>query len=125
VTFEAAAGLCKAGGKRLCTDAEWQRSCRGGGDFPYGKAFDASRCNTEDAEGEARSVAESGKFGKCRSAIGAFDMSGNAAEWTSDQTVRGGDYTSAEEDAACSAGGKRAAGSARPTIGFRCCADLP
>ncbi len=125
VTFEAAGGLCKAAGKRLCTDSEWQRSCRGGGDFPYGKTFDAARCNTEDAEGEARSITESGKFSKCRSAIGALDMSGNVAEWTADQTVRGGDYTSADEDAACSAGGKRAAGSARPTIGFRCCADLP
>jgi hypothetical protein len=125
VTFEAAGGLCKAAGKRLCADSEWQRACRGGGDFPYGKTFDATRCNTEDAEGEARSITESGKFGKCRSAIGALDMSGNVAEWTADQTVRGGDYTSADEDAACSAGGKRAAGSARPTIGFRCCADLP
>ncbi|MCK6570019.1 formylglycine-generating enzyme family protein [Myxococcota bacterium] len=126
VTFDAAAGLCKASGKRLCTDGEWQRSCRGGGgDFPYGKEFDAARCNTEDADGEARSVAEGGKFARCRSAVGAFDMSGNVAEWTADQTVRGGDYTSADDDAACSAGGKRSAGSARPTIGFRCCADLP
>jgi serine/threonine protein kinase len=126
VTFDAAAGLCKASGKRLCSDAEWQRSCRGGGgDFPYGKEFDAGRCNTEDADGEARSVAEGGKFARCRSAVGAYDMSGNVAEWTSDQTVRGGDYTSADEDAACSAGGKRSAGSARPSIGFRCCADLP
>jgi hypothetical protein len=78
----------------------------GGGDFPYGKEFDAGRCNTEDADGEARSVAEGGKFARCRSAVGAYDMSGNVAEWTSDQTVRGGDYTSADEDAACSAGGK-------------------
>jgi formylglycine-generating enzyme required for sulfatase activity len=123
VTFDAAAGLCKAAGKRLCTDGEWQRTC--GGAFPYGKQFDAGRCNTEDADGEARSLSATGRFPRCRSAVGAYDMSGNAAEWTADQTVRGGDYTSADEDAACSAGGKRAAGSARPSIGFRCCADLP
>ncbi len=123
VTFDAASGLCKAAGKRLCADSEWARACRGAGDFPYGKAFDGTKCNTEDADGEARSVTESGKFSKCRSAVGAYDMSGNVAEWTSDQTVRGGDYTSGDDDAACSAGGKRSAGSARPTIGFRCCAD--
>ena len=123
VTFDGAAGLCKAAGKRLCADSEWQRACGGG--FPYGKSFDAGRCNTEDADGEARSLSEAGRFPRCRSAFGAYDMSGNAAEWTSDQTVRGGDYTSADDDAACGAGGKRAAGSARPSIGFRCCADLP
>ena len=98
VTFDAAAGLCKAAGKRLCTDGEWQRTC--GGAFPYGKQFDAGRCNTEDADGEARSLSATGRFPRCRSAVGAYDMSGNAAEWTADQTVRGGGYTSAEDHAA-------------------------
>ena len=125
VTFDAAGALCKASGKRLCADTEWQRACRGGGgDFPYGKTFDAARCNTEDADGEARSLAAAGKFSKCRSASGAVDMSGNVAEWTGEQTVRGGDFTSADEDAQCSAGGRRSAGSTTPRIGFRCCADL-
>jgi formylglycine-generating enzyme required for sulfatase activity len=38
--------------------------------------------------------------------------------------VRGGDYASADEDAACRAGGKRSPTSARASIGFRCCADF-
>ncbi len=126
VTFTAAEGLCKQAGKRLCSDDEWRRACRGpgGADFPYGGEFDAGRCNTEDESGSERSIEAGGKFSRCRSAVGAYDMSGNVAEWTADQTVRGGDAASADEDAACSAGGRRAPGSARPSIGFRCCADL-
>jgi formylglycine-generating enzyme required for sulfatase activity len=126
VTFTAAEGLCKQAGKRLCSDAEWRRGCTGpgGAAFPYGGEFDAGRCNTEDEAGDERSVESSGKFSKCRSAVGAYDMSGNVSEWTADQTVRGGDAASADEDAACSAGGRRAPGSSRPSIGFRCCADL-
>lgn len=126
VTHTAAAGACKAKGRRLCTDREWLRACvgRGGASFPYGRTFDGSKCNTEDAEGDERSMAASGSFRKCRSSVGAYDMSGNAAEWTADQTVRGGNYASSDEDAACRSGGRRSAGSARASIGFRCCSDF-
>ncbi|MGK0361626.1 MAG: serine/threonine protein kinase [Bradymonadia bacterium] len=126
VTHTAASGACKAKGRRLCTDREWLRACvgRGGASFPYGRAFDGRKCNTEDAEGDERSLASAGSFRKCRSAVGAFDMSGNAAEWTADQTVRGGNYASADEDAACRSGGRRSARSARASIGFRCCSDF-
>jgi hypothetical protein len=126
VSFNAAEGMCKGGGKRLCSDEEWRRACvgPGGSAFPYGGSFDGARCNTEDPDGDERSVDASGKFAKCRSAVGAYDMSGNVAEWTADQTVRGGDVSSSDDEAACSAGGRRAPSSARPTLGFRCCADL-
>ena len=126
VTFTAAQGLCKDAGKRLCSDSEWLRACvgRGGAGFPYGKEFDALICNTEDENGDERSVATAGSFEKCRSALGAYDMSGNVAEWTRDQTVRGGDFASADDDAACRAGGRRSEGSARASIGFRCCSDF-
>ena len=126
VTHTAASGACKAKGRRLCTDREWLRACvgRGGAPFPYGRSFDGGKCNTEDAEGDERSMAASGSFRKCRSAVGAYDMSGNASEWTADQTVRGGNYASSDEDAACRGGGRRSAGSARASIGFRCCSDF-
>ncbi|MBM4291246.1 MAG: hypothetical protein FJ138_07240, partial [Deltaproteobacteria bacterium] len=123
VSFAAAGSLCAQINKRLCTDDEWRRACRGAGDFPYGKVFSAAKCNTEDAEGEERKLAPGGSFKAC-SAAGVFDMSGNAAEWTASQTVRGGYYASSEEDAACGGGGRHAPTSQRPYIGFRCCADL-
>lgn len=126
VNFEAARGLCIARGHRLCTDAEWRRGCAGrkGGAWPYGSRFDPGKCNTEDADGEERAVAAGGTFRRCKSIRGLFDMSGNVAEWTADQTVRGGDFASADEDASCSGGGKRAPGSSRASIGFRCCTDF-
>lgn len=126
VNFEAARGLCLARGRRLCTDDEWRRACAGrkGGAWPYGGAFDPAKCNTEDAEGEERAVAASGSFKRCKSLRGVYDMSGNVAEWTADQTVRGGDFASADEDASCGAGGKRAPSSSRASIGFRCCSDF-
>ncbi|MEE2786035.1 MAG: protein kinase [Myxococcota bacterium] len=123
VTFQAAEGLCKRSGKRLCSDSEWARACRGsrGSQFPYGRNFVGGRCNTEDAEGEESVLKPTGAFRKCKSRWFVYDMSGNAAEWTANQTVRGGDYTASDEDAACNGGGRRSPSSSRPNIGFRCC----
>jgi serine/threonine protein kinase len=127
VTFAGAQALCSQVNKRLCTDREWIRSCKGkrGSIFPYsGSKFNAKRCNTEDANGEERGVSPAGRFKLCRSPGGVYDMSGNVAEWTASKTVRGGYYASADEDAACNGGGRRAPGSKRLYIGFRCCADF-
>ena len=119
----AAEGLCKRAGKRLCTDSEWKRGCRGrgGAEFPYGKNFRGGVCNTETEDGDEGVLKPSGKFRRCKSASGLYDMSGNVAEWTSSSTVRGGDFASSDEDAACNGGGRRSPGTARSSIGFRCC----
>jgi len=121
VNFAGAQALCSQVNKRLCTDREWRRACGSG--FPYGKSFNGGKCNTEDAEGEERKIAAAGSFKRCRRG-GVYDMSGNVSEWTSDKTVRGGYYASADEDAACSGGGRRSPSSKRSYIGFRCCADF-
>jgi GNAT superfamily N-acetyltransferase len=78
VNFAQAEASCKARNKRLCAEEEWERACKGPNSarFPYGAAFDADICNTQDAAGEARSVAASGAFAKCRSAYGVADMGG-------------------------------------------------
>jgi len=126
VNFASASGLCSAQNKRLCSGDEWKRACRGAGGaaYPYGKSFNGGRCNTEDGDGEERSVTKTGRFRGCKSRWAVYDMSGNVAEWTSDKAVRGGDYASGDEDVACSAGGRRAPGNSRPNIGFRCCFDF-
>ena len=126
VTFKGAQSLCLQANKRLCTDREWRRACLGrrSAQYPYGKGFNANKCNTEDREGEERTLKPAGSFKKCRSVGGAYDMSGNAAEWTSNQVVRGGYYASDDEDSACNSGGRRSASTARPFIGFRCCTDF-
>ncbi|MEZ4466298.1 MAG: SUMF1/EgtB/PvdO family nonheme iron enzyme [bacterium] len=88
------------------------------------REFDGRLCNTEDDDGDERSVATGGSFPKCRSAVGAYDMSGNVAEWTDDQTVRGGDFRLLRRGRLLSGGGCRSEGSARASIGFRCCSDF-
>jgi hypothetical protein len=80
VTSDEAAQLCKMRGERLCSDLEWERACRGknGASFPYGAAFEPDRCNVRGNWGE---IAPAGSFKDCKSASGAYDMSGNVAEW--------------------------------------------
>ena len=91
VTFKGAQSLCSQANKRLCTGNEWTRTCKGsrGAAYPYGKKFNPNKCITEDKEGEERKLSRSGSMRTCKSASGAYDMSGNASEWTADQRVRG------------------------------------
>src|SRR5690606_26968486 len=43
----AAEAACKHAGKRLCTEEEWTRACRGEADtlFPYGDEYEEGVCN--------------------------------------------------------------------------------
>ena len=126
VTFNGAKSLCEQANKRLCSGSEWMRACKGkrGAKYPYGKRFNPSKCVTEDKEGEERRRSTSGSMRSCKSASGAYDMSGNIAEWTSDQRVRGGYYASYDDEATCSSGGRRSPSSKRGYIGLRCCMDF-
>ena len=126
VTRTTAEALCGRDGKRLCSSREWRAACvgRGQSNYPYGRQFNASRCATEDDEGEERSVSRSGRFKRCRSASGAYDMVGNVGEWTSDGRVRGGDVAASDEDASCTASERRSPAYAGGRVGFRCCADF-
>lgn len=133
VSFFSAQKICEQQGKRLCTEQEWERACKGGSNFryPYGNKFDDQKCNTRQKSGENRSIAAGGSFRGCRSRYGIFDMSGNAAEWTSSsyspgsstRTVRGGAANRPDWDVRCAS--RRALGpsSSQATVGFRCCAD--
>ncbi len=126
VTLEGAKALCGQSKKRLCSDKEWRTACvgKGGAAYPYGRSFDPTKCNTEDEEEEERKLGSVGQFKSCRSAAGIFDMSGNVAEWTEESIVRGGDFTSSDDDASCHSGGKRAPSTQKTSIGFRCCSEL-
>lgn len=133
LTFVAAENACKSRNKRLCTEEEWEKACKGPGSarFPYGDAFDADTCNTEDEDGEDRAVGPSGAFGKCRSGYGVFDLSGNVAEWTAssynaeiaDRTLKGGASDRPDHDTRCAARKNGPPGMKSAQIGFRCCAD--
>ncbi len=130
VSFKTAAARCKKRKKRLCSEEEWEKACKGpsGSRYPYANQWDPSSCNTEDDEGADRQVEKSGSFRKCRSGYNVFDMSGNVAEWTSTQwgsgyVVKGGASDRPGYDGRCAARKKKKDGSSSETLGFRCCAD--
>ncbi|MBL8933375.1 MAG: SUMF1/EgtB/PvdO family nonheme iron enzyme [Archangium sp.] len=123
VSFTDAMVLCESKGKRLCSEAEWEKACKGPAamKWPFGNTFDGNACNTENDSGEARSLAPAGRFGKCRSGYGIADMSGNVAEWTSDRIIKGGSYTSGDYAVRCSARKNGASFNKSHEVGFRCC----
>jgi formylglycine-generating enzyme required for sulfatase activity len=134
VSWDDAQQSCLRVGKRLCKEDEWEKACKGPGNarFPYGNDFDANLCNTDDAEGRDRALAESGRFAQCRSAYQVADLSGNVAEWTSSafggstasRTQKGGAYDRPVHAVKCSSRISAPPTERKPTVGFRCCADV-
>jgi hypothetical protein len=153
VSQEQAGAACAAAGKRLCSDAEWLRACRGPTNdvYPYGSAHIPGACNDSRAEHPAveyfgttedwiwseldhpclnqlaDGLAPTGASPACVSAEGVFDLVGNLHEWTADPagTFRGGFYV----DATANGDGCLYVTTAHVatywdySTGFLCCAD--
>jgi hypothetical protein len=148
-----ASAACVAAGKRLCSDDEWLRACRGPANttYPYGATRQPGVCNdarsvhpavelygTSDAwiyshldspclAQEPNGLALTGSHAGCVTAEGVFDMMGNLHEWTADPagTFRGGFYvdTKLNGDGCLYATTAHAASYGDYSTGFRCCAD--
>jgi hypothetical protein len=145
VTEDEAAAACAAAGARLCTAAEWQLACAGnaGLAYPYGNAYSATSCNGKDYDvgcvaPDSDTLLPSGSsYGcpppsssKCVSPVGAYDMSGNAEEWTSTPTsagtfsVRGGAYDTPAGGLTCQFNVVSFSHDFEiDNLGFRCCSD--
>lgn len=131
VTYQEAINLCKKDNKRLCTEDEWEKACKGPEflKFPYGNTWDGNVCNTEDAQGNDRSLSVSGKWPGCKSGYGVFDMSGNLREWTDtrfsatvkDIVVKGGSYTKPDWAVRCAVRYNMSPNIKDNETGFRCC----
>ena len=130
VSQATASRMCSAKGKRLCTEEEWEKACKGpsGLRYPYGNQWDPARCSTEDDEGNDRTVGKTGTFTKCRSGFNIVDMAGNVSEWTSTKwgsgyVIKGGAADRPGYDSRCAARKKKKKSHSSETVGYRCCAD--
>lgn len=132
VNWTQARNLCLKRGRRLCTEQEWERACKGPAGMRYstGHEVPSGDCNVSDPE-NPRVPGAIGAFKKCRSGYGVADMSGNVAEWTAsswsrsvqDRVVKGGAADQAGYTARCSARVNENRSARQANLGFRCCAD--
>lgn len=134
VTWNRAKSLCEKQGKRLCSEREWERACKGptGARFATGAEPAPGVCNISSEDGETGRPEAIGKYPDCRSGFGVADLAGNVAEWTAshwssdipDRVVKGGAADQASYTARCSARSNESSGARQANLGFRCCKDL-
>ena len=126
VSWNDASEACESLGKRLCTEEEWEKACKGPANwiYSYGDSYDEEMCGRGIDATYHLGDAES-----CVSGYGVMGMSGGPREWTGSATgtkgtrrvVKGGLRANNERGSRCAFAVDESATYADTTLSFRCC----